>query len=253
MHVLLCNDDGIGAPGLAALELEIKKIAEVTVVAPEREQSAVGHAITLSDPIRAQEYYKNGEFFGWAVSGTPADCVKLAICALLDKRPGLVISGINSGSNTGINIIYSGTVSAATEGRINGIPSFAVSLTSYHYKDFSVAAKFAARLASKMGSVELPPGVFLNVNVPAVPRDEIKGTRITRQGRGHYEEIFHRRTDPKGRVYFWMDGERIEEDDDPDIDERAVRAGYISITPVHYDLTHYPTLDRIAEPILSLW
>ncbi|MFH1862826.1 MAG: 5'/3'-nucleotidase SurE [bacterium] len=247
MHVLLCNDDGIYAKGLAVLAEEIRKIAEITIVAPDREQSAVGHAITLSDPLRAQEYYKNGEFFGWAVNGTPADCVKLAICAILNKRPDLVISGINQGSNTGINVIYSGTVSAATEGRINNIPSFAVSLTSYTYRDFAPAAKFASLLAKSYLSQKLPKGVFLNVNIPALPEKEIKGIKITRQGQAQYNEIFHRRTDPKGKVYFWMDGERVEEENDPDIDDRAVRAGYISITPVHFDLTYYESLNQLKK------
>jgi 5'-nucleotidase len=246
MRILLSNDDGIYAPGLAALAQEIRKFADVTVVAPEKEQSAVGHAITISDPLRAKEYFKNGEFFGWAVSGTPADCVKLAVSALMEHKPDMIISGINQGSNTGINIIYSGTVSAATEGSINDVPSFAVSLTSYTSKDFSVAARFAANLARKFGSFHLPQGVFLNVNVPALKENEIKGVKITRQGKAHYEEIFHRRFDPKGRVYFWMDGERVAEEDDPNIDEQAVRSGFISITPVHYDLTHYPTLGMLS-------
>ncbi|RJP81336.1 MAG: 5'/3'-nucleotidase SurE [Candidatus Zixiibacteriota bacterium] len=252
MRVLICNDDGIYAPGLAALVEEVKKIADVTVVAPEFEQSAKGHAITISDPLRAKEYFKDLEFFGWAVSGTPADCVKIAISALMDRRPDLVISGINEGSNTGINIIYSGTVSAATEGRINGIPSFAVSLTSYTYKDFGPSARFAARLAEKYLSIDLPPGIFFNVNVPAMPEEQIKGVKMTRQGRAIYEEIFHRRFDPKGRAYFWMDGERVAEEDDPNIDEQAIRAGYISITPIHYDLTHYPTLEQLGLKIGKL-
>jgi 5'-nucleotidase len=247
MRVLLCNDDGIHAPGLIALADELKKSADVVVVAPAREQSAMGHAITMSDPLRAEEYFRNGEFFGWAVNGTPADCVKLALYALLDQRPDMVISGINQGSNTGINTLYSGTVSAATEGRINDLPSFAISLTSYHYKEFDPAARFAARLAREMESYDLPKGVFLNVNVPALPEEEIKGVRITRQGLAVYEEIFHRRTDPKGKVYFWLDGERGQEEDDDHIDERAVRAGYISITPIHYDLTHYQTFSRLSN------
>lgn len=252
MRVLLSNDDGIYAPGLAALAAELKKMADVTVVAPEREQSAVGHAITLTDPLRVNEYHKNGDFFGWAVSGTPADCVKIAICALLNQKPDLVISGINQGSNTGINTIYSGTVSAATEGRINDIPSFAISLTSYTYKDFEPAARFAAKLASQYLSLDLPKGVFMNVNVPALPEAEIKGVRLTRQGQANYVEIFHRRFDPKGRVYFWMDGERVAEEEDVNIDERAVKAGYISITPIHYDLTHYPTLEKLSAQMDSL-
>lgn len=247
MRILLCNDDGIDAPGLDALAKEIKKIGEVTIVAPEHEQSAKGHAITISDPLRAKEFYKDLEFFGWAVSGTPADCVKLAISAIMDKKPDLVISGINQGSNTGINIIYSGTVSAATEGRINNVPAFAISLTSYTYKDFGPAARFAARFAQKYLSLNVPDGVFLNVNVPALSEDEIKGVKFTRQGKANYEEIFHRRFDPRGRAYYWMDGERVAEEDDPNIDERAVKAGYISVTPIHYDLTHYPTLERFQQ------
>jgi 5'-nucleotidase len=253
MRVLLCNDDGIHAPGLAALAAEIKKIAQVTIVAPDREQSAVGHAITLTDPLRVNEYRKDDEFFGWAVSGTPADCVKIAICALLDAKPDLVISGINQGSNTGINTIYSGTVSAATEGRINDIPSFAISLTSYTYRDFSAAARFAAKFAPVYLQLDLPRGVFANVNIPAIPEAEMKGIKITRQGRANYVEIFHRRFDPKGRVYFWMDGERTAEEEDFNIDERAVKAGYISITPIHYDLTHYPTLEKLESQIPGLF
>ncbi|MCX6640135.1 MAG: 5'/3'-nucleotidase SurE [bacterium] len=252
MNILICNDDGIHAPGLQALVTEIRKIAQVHVVAPSREMSAVGHAITMSDPLRAEEFYKDGEFFGWAVDGTPADCVKLALFALLDKRPDMVISGINQGSNTGINIIYSGTVSAATEGRINGLPSFAISLTSYQNKNFTPAAHFAVKMAQHLISFELPPGIFFNVNVPALPEEEIKGVKLARQGMANYEELFHRRTDPKGRVYFWLDGERGVEENDPNIDERAVKAGFISVTPVHYDLTHYPTLTKLQGQVERL-
>jgi 5'-nucleotidase len=247
MRILLCNDDGIAAPGLRALAQAIGKIAQITVVAPEFEQSAKGHAITISDPLRVTEHRIDSEFFGWAVNGTPADCVKIAIAALMDERPELIISGINQGSNTGINIIYSGTVSAATEASINDVPSFAISLTSYEYKDFSAAARFAVRLTEKFFTLGIPKGVFLNVNIPALPESEIKGIKLTRQGQANYEEIFHRRYDPRGRVYFWMDGERMAEEDDPNIDERAVRAGYISITPIHYDMTHYPTLKKFAQ------
>lgn len=253
MKVLLCNDDGIHAPGLTALVSEMKKIAQVWVVAPAREQSAMGHAITMTDPLRAEEDYKNGEFFGWAVNGTPSDCVKLALFALLTERPDMVISGINQGSNTGINTLYSGTVSAATEGRINGLPSFAISLTSFKSKNFDPAARFAARLAQNMESLNLPKGVSLNVNVPALPEEQIKGVKITRQGLAVYDEIFHRRTDPKGRVYFWLDGERQVEEEDETIDERVVKAGFISITPIHYDLTHYKSLAKLTDKVDTLF
>ncbi|TKJ39844.1 5'/3'-nucleotidase SurE [candidate division LCP-89 bacterium B3_LCP] len=245
MKVLLCNDDGIHAPGLATLADEIKKIADVVVVAPAREQSAMGHAITMTDPLRAEEFFRNGEFFGWGVYGTPADAVKLALFALLDERPDMLISGINQGSNTGINTIYSGTVSASTEGRMNGMLSFAISLTSYTNKDFLPAARFAAELAQKLPDMRLPKGVSLNVNVPAIPEEEIKGVKFTRQSVAVYDEIFHRRTDPKGRVYFWLDGELQKDGDDPDIDALAVKAGYISITPIHYDLTNYQAFEKL--------
>lgn len=253
MKVLLCNDDGIYAPGLAALASEIKQFADVVVVAPAREQSAMGHAITMTDPLRAEEYYKNGEFFGWGVYGTPADAVKLALFALLDERPDMLISGINHGSNTGINTIYSGTVSAATEGRMNDLHAFAISLTSYTYKDFGPAARFAVKLAQALPSMNLPRGVSLNVNVPALPEEEIKGVKITRQGLAVWNEIFHRRTDPRGRVYFWLDGELRTEENDPSIDELAVKAGYISITPIHYDLTDYKALSQLTNQVDTLF
>jgi 5'-nucleotidase len=158
-HVLLTNDDGIFAPGLYALYLAMREIAEVTVVAPDSEKSAVGHAITISDPLRVSAFDKNGEFFGYAVKGTPADCVKLAYFALMPQKPDMVVSGINYGSNTGINVIYSGTVSAATEGMILGLPSFAISLTTFQDADFRYAAKFAAYLTKKIREYGLPRGV----------------------------------------------------------------------------------------------
>ena len=168
LHVLISNDDGIAAPGIHALVKEIRKIAKVTVVAPDRQQSAVGHAITMNYPLRAIPYERDGEFFGYAVDGTPADAVKLGVRYLLKERPDLVVSGINHGSNTAINILYSGTVSAATEGTVLGIPSIAVSLTTYDEADFTYAAKFSARLAAVVLERGLPAGTLLNVNVPAV-------------------------------------------------------------------------------------
>ncbi len=249
MRILLTNDDGIAAPGLAALEKEISKIAEVMVVAPATEMSAVGHAITLSDPLRAFEYKKNGEFFGHAVTGTPADCVKIAYWALLkDKpKPDLLISGINQGSNTGINTIYSGTVSAATEGAILDLPSFAVSLASYTHSDFSVAAKFASTLAQRLSKQKLPENVFLNVNVPPVIKENLKGVKITRQGLSSYWEEFETRNDPRQRKYYWLTGERKKIPKDENVDDRAVEENKISITPIHYDLTHYPAIKELES------
>ncbi len=239
MKVLLTNDDGINAPGLAALAKAISEIAEVVIVAPATEMSAVGHAITLTDPLRVSEVTKNGDFYGHAVSGTPADCVKLAYWALLkdQPKPDALISGINLGSNTGINTIYSGTVSAATEGAILGIPSFAISLTTFVNPDFTYAAKFAAKFLPAFLNINLPRGVFFNVNVPARPEKDIKGVKITRQGMANYKEKYHVREDPYNRKYYWLTGKKIGVETDINVDDAAINAGYISITPVHYDLT----------------
>jgi|Deesub1362B_J571_1020462.scaffolds.fasta_scaffold06332_2 5'-nucleotidase len=247
--ILLVNDDGIYAPGLAALAKEIRKIGEVFIVAPASEQSAVGHAITLLSPLRVWPFYKNGEFFGYAVSGTPADCVKIAYWALLEeKKPDLVISGINHGSNTGINVIYSGTASAATEGTILGIPSFAISIATYEEVDFSFAARFARKLATIVLEKGLPPRTFLNVNIPPVPEEEIRGVAITRQGMAVYREKFDRRVDPHKKTYYWLTGHKINlEKEPPDADDVAIMQNKISITPIHYDLTNYEALNELKE------
>ncbi len=246
-RILLSNDDGINAPGLAALYEEMKSIGDVFVVAPDAEKSAVGHAITLSDPLRVWDFKKNGEFFGYAVNGTPADCVKIAYWALLDENLDLVVSGINLGSNTGINAIYSGTVSAATEGTILGIPAFAVSLTTFKNPDFSYAAKFARKLAENILERGLPKGTLLNVNVPPVKEDEIEEIKITRQGRSTYHEHFDKRVDPQNRVYYWLTGKKVQLEDDSDVDDNAILNKRVSITPLHYDLTNYEYLDELKS------
>ena len=237
MNILICNDDGIDAPGIHALAGELRKIARVTVVAPDRQQSAVGHAITMNHPLRAVPFHKNGEFFGYAVDGTPADCVKLAVKFLLKEKPDLVVSGINHGSNTAINIIYSGTVSAATEGTILGIPSIAVSLTTYAAADFGYAARIAARIAEMVMERGLPQGTLLNVNVPALPEKEIRGIKVTVQGKSSWEDTFDVRRDPANREYFWLTGHMKVTDTDPETDQVAVLEGYVSVTPIHYDIT----------------
>ena len=246
-HVLISNDDGIDATGILALVLEMKKIAIVTVVAPDRQQSAVGHAITMNYPLRTAPVRKNGEFFGYAVDGTPADAVKLGVRFLLKEKPDLLMSGINHGSNTAINILYSGTVSAATEGTILGIPSIAVSLTTHDQADFSYAAKFAARLAGRVVAEGLPQGTLLNVNVPAVPEEKISGVRVTRQGNSSWEDTFDVRRDPAGREYFWLTGSMAIRDTDPETDQIAVRENFISVTPIHYELTDLTQLERMKH------
>jgi len=238
MHILVCNDDGIDAPGIYALAQELRAFARVTVIAPDRQQSAVGHAITMQFPLRVVPFAKNGEFFGYAVKGTPADAVKLGVKCLVKEKPDLLISGINQGSNTAINIIYSGTVSAATEGTILGIPSIAVSLTTHDEYDFSVAARFAAALAKLVHEKGLPQGTLLNVNVPAVPAGEIRGVKITAQGRSSWDDTFDIRRDPAGREYYWLTGKMLVTDEDEGTDQLAIRDRYISVTPIHYALTN---------------
>jgi 5'-nucleotidase len=244
-HILLVNDDGIFAPGLAALYEALQGLGKISVVAPATEKSAVGHAITLSDPLRIYDFHKNGAFFGIAVHGTPADCVKLAVSTLLDEAVDLVVSGINLGSNTGINVIYSGTVSAATEGTLQGIPAFAVSLATYKNPNFVPAMRFARKTAEKLLQSGLPAGTLLNINVPNVAdENDIAGVMVTEQSKARWQETFDRRVDPKERVYYWMGGYKVEVDEAPVKDDTAVRNGYISVTPVQFDLTDY---QRIAE------
>lgn len=247
MKILLTNDDGINAEGLYSLYKSVKSLGDVIVVAPDTERSAVGHAITLSDPLRAAEVTKRGEFYGYAINGTPADCVKIAVQGILDYTPDLVISGINLGSNSGINVIYSGTVSAATEGSMLGIPSIAVSLATFLNPDFTYAAKFARKMAETVISKGLPDGTLLNVNIPNIPESEIAGVEVTRQGMAVYSEDFDKRIDPWGRTYYWMSGEREEIEEEGNVDDRAIEANKVSVTPMQFDMTDYKNLDVIKS------
>jgi 5'-nucleotidase len=245
--IVLSNDDGFNAPGLQALRAEIAKIAEVIVVAPESEQSAVGHAITLNNPLKTRKVVENGELIGYAVNGTPADCIKIAVTVLLDEPPEMVISGINLGGNLGTCAIYSGTVSAATEATIMGIPAFAISLNSYENPDFSPAAEFACKFAPLVREKGLPEGVSLNINVPAVPKKQIAGVAITRQGKSRVIESFDKRVDPRNNTYYWLAGEMRLDEVDEGTDCVMVSDNHISITPIHFDLTHYPSIDRLKD------
>lgn len=247
MHILVTNDDGIFADGIWELYAQLRRIARVSVVAPDTEQSARGHAITLTVPLRSNPVRRRGGFFGYSVNGTPADCVKIAIKSLLDQPPDLVVSGINLGANTGTNVIYSGTVSAATEGIILGVPALAISLATYQDPDFRYAARFARRLCLEVHRRGLPPGVLLNVNVPPVPESEIRGVMVTRQGRSRYEESFEKRVDPRGNTYYWLGGVQQDVDPDPDSDLAAVAQHYVSVSPLHYDMTAYKQIPRIRE------
>lgn len=247
MRILLSNDDGIHAPGLAALYEAVKDLGEVIVAAPDSQMSAVGHAITLSDPIKVAEVAMPAGWTGYAIGGTPADCVKLAVEALLDRPPDMVISGINLGPNAGISVIYSGTVSAATEGTILGIPSMAVSINTFKEPRWETAARVARQFARLILREGLPRDTLLNVNVPNIPHAELKGVRYTAMGRSQFREVFHRRTDPRGNVYYWMDGEMELAAGQSDTDVQALEAGYVSATPLHFNLTNYGQLPHLRD------
>ncbi len=253
MRYLLTNDDGIYAKGLAALCEELSRDAECIVVAPEVEQSAVGHAITLFRPLMVRKARKNGKLLGYAVAGTPADCVKIGVRELACGPVDLVVSGINLGANVGINVLYSGTVSAATEGAILGVPAMAVSLDTHREADFTFAAKFARRMASFILQSPLPPGVALNINVPAIPEGEIQGVRIARQSGTPHWESFEKRVDPRERIYYWLTGEAAPKDGvDPDSDEAALANRMITVTPIHHDLTRHDLMNRLKENLAGL-
>ncbi|MDY6952026.1 MAG: 5'/3'-nucleotidase SurE, partial [Thermodesulfobacteriota bacterium] len=203
MNILLTNDDGIHAKGLWAVEQVLSRQYKVSVVAPDKERSAVGHSITLTSPLRLSKIETNGGL-GYAVNGTPADCVKLAVLEILERRPDMVVSGINPGANVGINLNYSGTVSAAKEAALMGIPAIAVSQDPPANHEYGVAAHFVGSLISRVMTEGLPPGTFLNVNIPNCPAEEIEGVRITRQAMSRLEETFHKRTDPRDQSYYWQ-------------------------------------------------
>jgi len=243
MRILLTNDDGIYAQGLYAAYKELSKLADVTVVAPDSEQSSVGHGITLFTPLFVKKVSPENHFHGHAVSGRPADCVKFAVSVLLKgKKPDLVISGINFGNNDGCSVFYSGTVAAAREGALMGINSIAVSLDCFDNPDFSASAKFTAKLARWVYKNTLPKGTFLNVNVPP---GKSKGVRFTRQGTEPIHETFEQRKSPHERHYYWMGGKVPNHKNDNKIDTYALKNKYITITPIHSDLTDETFLDKV--------
>lgn len=246
MRILLTNDDGIYAPGLLALRTALSDVAEVVVVAPVAEQSAVGHSITVHRPLRVIEVDRDGKFFGYGVNGAPADCVKLALSEILKTRPDMVVSGINLGANVGVNVLYSGTVAAAIEGAMYGIMSLAVSIEIEDRPRFEPAARIVSRLIRRAPLQGMNNSVILNVNVPALSPGP-RGIKITRQSRRAPAEVFDRRTDPRGRQYYWItaDANGAEEED---TDVHALRSGYVSITPLHFDMTSHALL-----PVLAAW
>lgn len=247
MRVLLTNDDGIHSPGLHALAEVFAARHETVVVAPEHERSATGHAVTLHKPLRARRFGAYpAAVTAWATNGTPADCVVLGVLDLLGPRPDVVISGINVGPNLGRDLTYSGTVSGAMEGAIMGIPSMAVSVAAFVEVRFEVAARFAERLSRQVVERALPADALINVNVPNLPPERLRGVMVTRQGARRYLAQLEKRTDPRGTPYYWLSGELGPLGDEEGTDSWAVMAGYISVTPIHLNMTCENLLRELA-------
>ena len=247
INILLTNDDGIDAQGLLALHRILSHGHRVSVIAPDRERSAVGHGITLHHPLRATQVSVNGGAKGWAVNGTPADCIKLAVLELMGQRPDLVISGINPGANVGVNMNYSGTVAAAKEAAIYGIKSMAISIQGDGTRYFDSAAKFAAHVAPMVVANGLPAGTFLNINLPDMPPDQAAGVRVSHQAIDLYDEYFEKRRDPRNHSYYWQGSESYPDFRHQDSDGAALLENYISITPVRCDMTDYNALEQIKK------
>jgi 5'-nucleotidase len=246
MRILVTNDDGVHSTGLLEVARSLSEVGEVWVIAPEREQSAAGHGITLHKPLRMTEVRLDAPVqAAYATNGMPADCVILAVASDL-PAPEMIVAGINAGANLGEEVLYSGTVSAAMEGSLQGITSFAVSVTSYVDCIVGPAAEFAARLAERLADKRLPADTFLNVNVPNVPADELGPAVVTRLGRRTYHNLLERRVDPRGKPYYWFSGDPQERDASEDTDIAAIAAGKISVTPVHFDLTSHQVTSELA-------
>ena len=248
MTVLITNDDGISAPGMHALARAIAAVVPVAVVAPEHERSATGHAITLHKPLRAVRATIPGlDAPAWATNGTPADCVVLGVLDLLPQRPEVVVSGINIGPNMGGDLTYSGTVSGAMEGAIMGIPSISVSVAAEGDARFDVAAEVAVRLVEIVRRHGLPPDTLLNVNVPNLPRSQVRGVAATRQGLQRYINRLDKRRDPRGRTYYWLGGEREPAPDVEGTDSWAVQQGMVSVTPIQMNMTAQDVLENLGR------
>ncbi len=243
MRILVSNDDGIHAPGIRCLAAQLRSVAEVSVVAPDRDRSGASNSLTLVHPLRAQ-VLENG-YIG--VDGTPTDCVHLAITGLLEHEPDLVISGINAGGNMGDDVLYSGTVAAAMEGRFLGLPAIAVSLVGSEFRHYDAAARVILDLLERLGHVPLPASTILNVNVPDRPYDAIRGVQATRLGHRHKSEPVVKSADPRGRPIYWVGPAGPEQDAGPGTDFFAVRDGFVSVTPIQVDLTQFDAIDTIGR------
>ncbi len=242
--ILLCNDDGVRSEGIEALAAAMKDVGTVYIVAPDRERSAASHSLTLTHPLRVEKLGPRT----YSVDGTPTDCVNLGVNGILKGRKiDLLVSGINKGANLGDDITYSGTVSAAMEGTILGIPSIAVSVVTRSRFRFDVASEFTVNVARKVMQQGLPDDTLLNVNVPNVPKDKIPGVRMTRMGKRVYGDVIVEKRDPRGRKYYWIGGDYLSSEEVPGSDLEAIEDNYISITPIHLDLTNYAALRALRK------
>ncbi|MFA5620814.1 MAG: 5'/3'-nucleotidase SurE [Weeksellaceae bacterium] len=247
--ILVTNDDGITAPGVRALIRMMNEIGEVYVIAPDKPQSGMGHAITVDATLFCEQVRLDDgpqREREWACSGTPVDCVKLAISKILPKMPDLCVSGINHGANSSINVIYSGTMSAAVEAGIDGIPAIGFSLCDFAYSaDFDAAKMWIQKIVREAIERKMPKGMVLNVNIPKLPENELKGIKICRQARAVWEESYDERKDPRGRTYYWLTGKFQNLDKGDDTDESALEDGYLSVVPIQYDMTAYHYISEL--------
>jgi len=246
--ILVTNDDGIHAPGLSLLTDALAELGQVYVYAPDRQQSAVGHGVSLYKPLRVTKVQERW----YMVDGTPTDCVMLAARSLLGRRPDLLVSGVNVGANLGDDVTYSGTVAGAFEGMLLGVPSFAVSNVSHHPRHLDAAARFACRLARHILTYGMPEDTMLNVNLPDVPYEALTGVAITRMGRRNYQDEIVRREDPRGRTYYWIGGAEPTHVKESGTDFEAIEKQQVSVTPLHRDLTHHAVLHRFYNPKIEL-
>ena len=242
MHILISNDDGFQAPGIVKLAEVLCAIADISVVAPETNRSGASNSLTLENPLRARHHPDNFV----SVDGTPTDCVHLAITGLLDKEPDMVVSGINAGANLGDDVLYSGTVAAATEGRFLGFPSLAVSMDSHNPQHYETGARVALEIVKLLNKSPMNVSSILNVNVPDIPYEQLKGYRTTRLGHRHKAEPVVQATDPRGKTIYWVGPAGAEQDAGPGTDFYAVKEGYVSVTPIKVDLTHHDVVDSVS-------
>lgn len=247
--ILVTNDDGISAPGIRMLISIMNEIGDVVVVAPDSPQSAMGHAITINSTLECNKVkIDDGPQIEYSCSGTPADCVKIAVHEILDKKPDLCVSGINHGTNSSINVTYSGTMSAAREASIIGIPAIGFSLLDYSWEaDFNPIKKLIKKITLKSLSNGIPKDIALNINFPKLDEDKIKGIKICTQAKAHWIEKFDKRINPQGREYYWLTGEFVNNDPSKNTDEWALKNGYVSIVPVKYDFTEYKVLQELES------